>query len=113
MALPAPNLDERTFADLVADARQYILTRCPSWTDLSPGDPGITLLEVFAYLTEVMIYRLNRVPAKAYVEFLRLLGVKLLPPSAAAVELRFQLPQPATWPVNIPVSYTHLTLPTN
>ena len=102
MALPAPNLDERTFADLVADARQYILTRCPSWTDLSPGDPGITLLEVFAYLTEVMIYRLNRVPAKAYVEFLRLLGVKLLPPSAAAVELRFQLPQPATWPVNIP-----------
>jgi hypothetical protein len=102
MSLPSPNLDDRSFADLVDEARQYITAHCPAWTDLSPGDPGIALVEVFAYLTEIMIYRFNRVPSKAYIEFLRLLGVTLLPPSAAAVELRFKLSQPATHPVEIP-----------
>ena len=102
MSLPSPNLDDRTFADLVEEARQYISAHCPAWTDLSPGDPGIVLVEVFAYLTEIMIYRLNRVPPKVYVEFLRLLGVNLLPPSAAAVELRFKLAKPAVHPVEIP-----------
>ncbi len=102
MALTSPNLDDRTFADLVEEARQYIMSNCPAWTDLSAGDPGIALVEVFAYLTEIMIYRLNRVPSKAYVEFLRLLGVKMLPPSAAAVELRFKLQQPAAHALEIP-----------
>ena len=88
--LESPNLDDRTFDDLVADARRRIERTCPEWTDLSPGDPGLTLVELFAHLTEVMLYRLNRLPEKAYVEFLRLLGVTLLPPAAARVVLRFE-----------------------
>lgn len=102
MPLPLPNLDDRTFAELVEEARQQIAAHCPSWTDLSPGDPGIMLMEVFAYLTEIMIYRLNRVPAKSYVEFLRLMGVKLLPPAAASATLRFKLAQAANRGVEIP-----------
>ena len=90
MPLPSPNLDDRSFQQLVEEARRRIQTSCPEWTDLTPGDPGLTLVEVFAFLTETLIYRLNRVPHKAYVEFLRLMGVKIDPPSAAAVTLRFR-----------------------
>ena len=50
-------------------------------------DPGVALVEVFAHLTEVMLYRLNRLPEKAYVEFLNLLGVTRHPPAAAWVDL--------------------------
>jgi len=102
MALPVPNLDDRTFAQLVEAARQRILLTCPEWTDLSVGDPGMVLLEAFAYLTETMIYRLNRLPEKSYIAFLRLLGVTLLPPAPAAVELLFSRPQPEDKPVLIP-----------
>jgi hypothetical protein len=60
------------------------------------------LIEVFAYLTETMIYRLNRLPEKAYIAFLRLLGVSLLPPEAAIVKLRLHLSSAAAKPVEIP-----------
>lgn len=102
MPLPSLNLDDRDFQALVNEARLTIARTCPSWTDLSPGDPGMVLLELFAHLTEVMIYRLNRLPDKAYIEFLNLLGVFLQPPTAASVELRFSLPKPAERPVEIP-----------
>ncbi len=102
MPLPSPNLDDRTFQQLLDDCIVRIKKSCPQWTDLSPGDPGITLLELFAFLTETMIYRLNRVPEKAYVEFLRLLGVKLLPPAAARARLRFSLRSPQSKAMEIP-----------
>lgn len=102
MTLPSPNLDDRDFQTLVQEARRVIAQRCPDWTDLSPGDPGMVLLELFAHLTETMIYRLNRLPEKAYVEFLRLIGLRLQPPSAASVELRFSLNRPRDRPVEIP-----------
>ena len=103
MALPSPNLDDRTFAQLVEEARTRIQASCPEWSDLSVSDPGMALVEVFAFLTETLIYRLNRVPQKAYIEFLRLLGVGLLPSEAAGVNLVFTLSKPATKPVEIPL----------
>src|SRR5690606_25928685 len=75
--------------DLVREARERITRTCPEWSDLSVHDPGITLVEVFAHLTEVMLYRLNRLPEKAYVEFLNLLGVTPHPPAAAWADLTF------------------------
>jgi Baseplate J-like protein len=102
MALPQLNLDDRDFESLRDEARLAIARTCPEWTDLSPGDPGMVLLELFAHLTEVMIYRLNRLPDKAYIEFLNLIGVFLQPPAAAAVELQFSRPKPADAPVEIP-----------
>jgi Baseplate J-like protein len=89
MTLQVPNLDDRTFLDLVTAARQRIQDTCPSWTDLSVHDPGIALVETFAYLTEVMIYRLNQLPEKAYVAFLNLLGVSRHEPSAAWADVVF------------------------
>lgn len=89
MPLPVPSLDDRTFDQLVEEAVQHIREHCPEWYDLPPGDPGRVLLEAFAYMTEAMLYRFNRLPEKAYVEFLKLIGTKLKPPSAARVRLVF------------------------
>jgi hypothetical protein len=102
MSLRAPNLDDRRFQDLVEEARRLIVQRCPQWTDLGPSDPGMVLIEVFAHLTEVLIYRLNRVPDKAYIEFLRLIGTKMQPPMSAEVDLVFSLARAQDRPVEIP-----------
>ena len=83
MSIPVPNLDDRTFDDLVAEALARAARSTPEWTDHSVHDPGVVLIEAFAHLTEIMLYRLNRLPEKAYVEFLNLLGVRRHPPAAA------------------------------
>lgn len=102
MALPVPNLDDRDFARLLADAKALVRARCPEWTDLSAGDPGTTLLEAFAYLTDTLLYRVNRAPEKAYVQFLDLIGVRLAPPASASVTLTFTLRGDATADVVVP-----------
>ncbi len=102
MSLPLPNLDDRDFERLVEEARQQIRQSCPEWTDLSPGDAGMAMVEVFAHLTEVMLYRLNRLPEKAYIAFLRLIGVQLHPPAAASVRLRFSRRHATEQPLEIP-----------
>ncbi|MEV4657227.1 putative baseplate assembly protein [Micromonospora sp. NPDC049301] len=89
MTLPVPHLDDRAFLDLVTEARERIRQSCPAWTDLSAHDPGMALVEAFAHLTEVMIYRLNQLPEKAYVSFLNLLGVARHAPTAAWADVRF------------------------
>ena len=98
MALPSPNLDDRRFQQLVDEAKRYVQQRAPEWTDHNVSDPGVTLIETFAYLVDQLLYRLNRVPDKNYLAFLDLLGVRLFPPSAAAAEVDFWLsaPQPDT-----------------
>ncbi len=50
MALKSPNLDDRDFNQMVEEARRLIVRACPQWTDLSPHDPGMVLLELFAHL---------------------------------------------------------------
>ena len=101
MSLPLPNLDDRAFQQLLDECHARLKAAKQDW-DESPGNPGEVLLELFAHLTEVMIYRLNRLPQKAYVEFLRLIGVRLLPPVAASATLRFTLQRPQATPTTIP-----------
>lgn len=98
MPLPAPHLDDRTFQSLVDDAKRLVQQSCPEWTDHNVHDPGVTLIETFAYMTDQLLWRLNRVPERTYVKFLDLLGVRLRPPTAARVPVTFWLsaPQPTT-----------------
>ena len=99
MPLPAPNLDDLRFQkDLVDEARRRIIGYCPEWTDYNLSDPGITLIELFAWMTEKIAYRLNRVPEKNYIKFLELLGIQLQPASSARAELTFRLSTP--FPIN-------------
>lgn len=74
MTIPLPNLDDRRFEDLVAEGKRLIPGLAPSWTDHNPSDPGITFLELFAYLGEMLIYRANRISTankRAFVALLR------------------------------------------
>ena len=98
MVLPAPNLDDRHFQDLVDDAKRLVQQRCPEWTDHNVSDPGVTLIEAFAQMVDQLIYRLNRVPDRNYIKFLELIGVELRPPAAARGKVTFWLsaPQPQT-----------------
>src|ERR1700730_18240096 len=91
MPLPDIKLDDRTFEDLVADARRRIPGYTPEWTDLNESDPGITLMQLFAWLSEMIIWRLNRVPEKNFMKFLELIGIEPTPPSPARAELTFKL----------------------
>jgi predicted phage baseplate assembly protein len=91
MALPSPNLDDRSFQSLVDDSKRMIGLRCPEWTDHNVSDPGVTLIELFAYMSETMLYRLNQVPEKNHIRFLDILGVRLQPAEAAETDLRFML----------------------
>ena len=102
MALLAPNLDDRRFQDLVDDAKRLVQQRTQRWTDHNVSDPGVTLIEAFAWMTDQLLYRLNRVPDRNYVKFLELIGVHLYPPAAAHAPVTFWLsaPQPST--VTIP-----------
>src|SRR5512138_861790 len=95
MTLPVPNLDDLRFQkDIVDEARKRIVNYCPEWTDYNVSDPGITLIELFAWMTEMLAYRLNRVPEKNYIKFLEMLGVQLQPASSSRVELTFRLSTP-------------------
>ncbi|MBF2064581.1 MAG: putative baseplate assembly protein [Calothrix sp. C42_A2020_038] len=89
--LPNSNLDDRAFDDLVEECIQRIPRYCPEWTDHNLSDPGITFIEVFAWLTDQMLLRFNQVPRKNYVAFLELLGIKLQPPAPAQTDLTFYL----------------------
>ena len=73
MPIALPNLDDRRYRDLVEEARGLIPTYAPEWTNHNPSDPGITLIELFAYLTEILIYRLNRVTDANVAAFLKLI----------------------------------------
>jgi predicted phage baseplate assembly protein len=103
MALPVPNLDDRRFQDLVDDAKRLVQRRCPEWTDHNVSDPGTTLIETFAYMTDQLLYRLNRVPDRNYIKFLELIGVRLFPPTAATTKVTFWLSAPQENPIVVPI----------
>lgn len=92
MALPVPNLDDLRFqSDLVDEARKRIIHYCPEWTEYNISDPGITMIELFAWMTELMVYRLNRVPEKNYLKFLEMLGYQQIPAKTAETNITFWL----------------------
>ncbi|GAB3459373.1 putative baseplate assembly protein [Actinophytocola sediminis] len=112
MALPAPNLDDRRFQDLVDDAKRMVMRRCPEWTDHNVSDPGVTLIETFAFMTDQLLFRLNQVPDRLYVKFLELIGLRLIAATPAQAGVTFWLSAPAIASVGIPAGTTVATLRT-
>src|SRR5215208_3816139 len=102
MSLPVPNLDDRRFQELVDDAKRIVQQKCPEWTDHNVSDPGVTMIEVFAWMTDQLLYRLNRVPDRNYVRFLDLIGVRLFPPTAARADVTFWLSAPRPDVLTVP-----------
>jgi predicted phage baseplate assembly protein len=112
MSLPVPNLDDRRFQDLVDDAKRMVQQRCPEWTDHNVSDPGVTLIETYAFMVDELLYRLNRVPDRLYVTFLDLLGVTLHPPTPSGIDLTVWLSAPQEEPVVLPKGAEAATLRT-
>ena len=100
MPPPDPQLDDRRFQDIVDEAKTLIPRYCPEWTDHNASDPGVTLIELFAWMTDLTLYRLNRVPEKNYLRFMELLGIRLKQPVAARTDITIALSaaQPAPSP---------------
>ncbi len=100
--LPKPNLDDRKFEDLVQECLLRIPRYCPEWTNHNPSDPGITMIELFSWLTDQMLYRFNQVPLRNYIVFLEMLGIRLQPPAAARTLITFELTKAQNIPFSIP-----------
>jgi len=108
MTLPTVNLDDRTFQGIVSEARRRIHQTCPEWTEHNVSDPGITLIELFAWMTDMLVYRVNRIPDKLHVALLELLGIHLKPAVPASTLVRFLLSAPAEEAIPIAAHATEI-----
>ncbi|HYQ60158.1 MAG TPA: putative baseplate assembly protein [Desulfatiglandales bacterium] len=89
MGLPIPKLADRTFEEIVKEARALISRYAPEWTDHNLHDPGITFLELFAWIAEMQMYYLDRLTANHYRKFLEIAGFSLHGRQPAKVALTF------------------------
>jgi predicted phage baseplate assembly protein len=102
MALPAPNLDDRTFQDIVDEAKRLIPRYTPEWTNHNLSDPGVALIELFAWMSEMVLFRVNQVPDRLFVHFLNLVGIEPFPPSVARADITFWLSAAQETTVTVP-----------
>ncbi|MBD2450059.1 putative baseplate assembly protein [Nostoc sp. FACHB-152] len=89
MALPLPQLDDKTFVQLMEDARKLIPRYAPDWTDYNTHDPGITFIELLAWLTELQRYYLDQVRDENIIKFLKLVGTRLKDVTSATTDVKF------------------------
>ena len=100
--MAAPPIDPRSAQDLVDEAKRRIPLYCPEWTDHNVSDPGVTLIELFAFMVDVLLYRLNKTTDRDYLKFLELIGARPRPAVPAETELTFWLTTPPTERMRIP-----------
>src|SRR4051812_26134015 len=101
MPLPTATIDERVYQDILDEARARIPVHTPEWTNFNKSDPGITLLELFSFLTESLLYRVNQIPERNRRKFLALLSVPLNPATAARGLVTFAVEGAVTQPVPV------------
>ena len=94
MSMPVPNLDDRDFQGIVDEAKRLIPKYCPEWTNHNVSDPGIALIEIFAWMTELTLFRINQIPDRLYTAFLNLVGFQPFNAKPATVDLTFWLAAP-------------------
>src|SRR5262245_15519018 len=104
MPLPTPALDDRTFQDIVDEAKRLIPRYCPEWTNHNVSDPGVALIELFAWMSEMVLYRVNQVPDRLFVHFLNMVGIEPFPPSVARTDLTSWLSAVLEQPVLVPAT---------
>jgi hypothetical protein len=83
MPLQLPYIDDRRYQQLLDDSLARVPIHTPDWTNFNQSDPGVTLVQIFAFLTETLLYRANQIPERNRIKFLQLLGVPLQPASSA------------------------------
>ena len=93
MPLPEPVFDRRTYREILGEAMSRVPVHTPEWTNFNEADPGVTLVELFAFMTESLIYRANLIPERNRQKFLRLLGLPVRAASAARGLVVFENPR--------------------
>ncbi|MEI6668470.1 MAG: putative baseplate assembly protein [Acidobacteriota bacterium] len=90
MPLPSPILDDRSYQQLRDELIRRIPVYAPEWTDHNASDPGIALIELFAFLGENLLFRFNQIPDATKLAFLNTLQIPLRPavPARAMVTLK-------------------------
>ncbi|HET7404219.1 MAG TPA: hypothetical protein VFJ62_20635, partial [Usitatibacter sp.] len=83
MPLTPPVVDDRRFPQLVDETLARARVHTPEWTNFNQSDPGVTLVQLFAFLAENILYRANLTPERTRTKFLQLLRVPLAPASPA------------------------------
>jgi predicted phage baseplate assembly protein len=107
MPIRPPALDDRSFDDLVADLVRRIPAHTPEWTNPREGDPGRTLIDLFAWLADTILYRANLIPERQRLAFLRLLGAGMRPAVPAQGLVQISIADPAaTQPTQLPLHAT-------
>ena len=91
MPFVPPNLDSRKFEDLVTEIRRRIPTFTPEWTDLNDSDPGMTLAQLFAFMSEQLLFQINQVPEKGLITFLKMVGGERHPATPAVADVTLSL----------------------
>ena len=89
-----PNLDDQKYDDIVETARRKVMQIFPDWSNFNPSDPGLTILELFAWLKEMQQYHLNHISHIGVLSCLLLLGITPLKAAAAKVIAVFSKTQP-------------------
>ena len=95
-----PVLDDRRYDDIVAEIRtripRYTPEWRPQWSDLNDNDPGMILAQTFAWLADMLLFRMDRVPELQYLKFLELIGIELRPARPASAEITFTVADSVT-----------------
>lgn len=74
----------------------------PEWRDLSDEDAGVALVRLFGLQLDAVLSRVEQLPDKALVEFLRVAGVGLAPARSARTLIMFTPEDAAVAPINVP-----------
>lgn len=102
----APLVDNRQFDDILEEIKTRIARYTPEWVwnDYNDSDPGMTLAQLMAWLSEMMIYRMNQVPDLNYIKFLEMLGIELQAAQPARVDVTFPVKNTMVDPyINVPL----------
>src|ERR1041385_6243354 len=78
------------------------ISAAPEWTSREPGDPGVALIEIFAFMIDQLLYRLNQSPDRLYSSFLNMVGVRCRTGEVAETRVDFFLSAKPENPVRIP-----------
>ena len=94
---PRVDYTSKDYASLREAMLQLAREKLDGWTDHSPNDLGVVLLELFAYLGDILLYYQDRIADEGYlhtaverrsvVNLLHLIGCELRPPRAASADL--------------------------
>lgn len=95
MPIPFYILHDQTAEQLADELIRQIPAHTPEWRNPAPGDPGRALIDLFAWMSDKLLYRINLLPERQRLMFLRLLDMPMRAATSAKglLQLRHAAPK--------------------